>query len=81
MLRLTRTHRIKVSNRMAALAAFLLITAAVAGINSPMNQAGDAATSVVSTTQNQEQSAQASSVRSVKANRGFKASLYLFRRN
>ena len=81
MLRLTPTHRFRVSNRMAVLAAFLLITAAVAGLNSPINRASDAATSVVSTTQNQEKPAQASQVRAVKANRGFKASLYLFRRN
>lgn len=81
MLRLTRTHRIRVSNRMAVLATLLLLIAATAGINSPMNNAGDAATSVVSNSQAPEKAAKVSPVRSVKASKGFKASLYLFRRN
>ena len=81
MLRLTHTHRIRVSNRMAVLAAFLLVIAAAAGINGPMNEAGDMANSVVSNSQVSEKPAKVSPVRSVKAGKGFKASLYLFRRN
>lgn len=66
---------------MAVLAAFLLISAAAAGVNSPLNTAADAATTVVSNPQTAEKPAKVSPVRSVKASKGFKASLYLFRRN
>ncbi len=40
MLRLTRTYRFRVSNRMAVLAAFLLISAVAAGVNNPTEQGG-----------------------------------------
>jgi hypothetical protein len=66
---------------MAVLAAFLLIGATAAGVNSPLNKAGDATSTVVSNSQPAEKPAKVSPVRSVKAGKGFKASLYLFRRN
>lgn len=66
---------------MAVLAAFLLLSAVAAGVNSPLNRAGETATSVVSSAQATENPAKVSPVRSVKAGKGFKAHLYLFRRN
>jgi hypothetical protein len=80
MMRLTHTHRSRVSNRLAVLAAFLLVAATVAGVSGPFGGTGEAG-SLQATTQASDNPAQASAVRSAKANKGFKISLYLFRRN
>ena len=75
MFRLTRTHKSRISNRMAALAVFLLVAAALAGFNAPSSDAiGDTAT--MAKTSNE---APANSVSSVKARKGLKFNFYLFR--
>jgi len=77
MFRLTRTHRARISNRMAALAVFLLVAAAMAGLNTTSNDAMGAANSMADNSN--ETPAQAQSVRSAKASRGLKFNFYLFR--
>ena len=81
MLRLTRTNRTRVSNRTAALAAFLLVAATVASVGSAFNEAADASPNLAGAVPAQENAAPADTVRSVKARRSFKVSLYLFRHN
>ena len=81
MLRLTRTNRTRVSNRTAALAAFLLVAATVASIGGAFDEAPGATNSLAGTVTSQENVAPADTVRSVKAKRSFKVSLYLFRHN
>ena len=80
MLRLTRTHRSRVSNRLAVLAAFLLVAATVASVGSEWIETADGGTSVAGMTVN-ENPAEANTYRAAKVRKGFKASLYLFRRN
>ena len=75
MFRLTRTHKTRISNRMAALAVFLLVAAALAGFNAPSSDTlGDATT--IAGTSNE---APANTLRSVKARKGLKFNFYLFR--
>ena len=80
MLRLTHTHRIRVSNRLAALAAFLLVAATAASVGGSLNESVDAGSSLAGKAVS-DSPAQAGTVRSAKAGKGFKISLYLFRRN
>lgn len=77
MLRLTRTHRVKISNRMAIFAAFLLVAATMAGVNSSFNDTMAEGKNIVNTAS--EAPAQAKTVRSVKAKKGLKANFFLFR--
>lgn len=78
MLRLTNTHRYRVSNRMAALAAVLLVVATVASVGGALDRTQTAAPTLVGTN---DGVATNTTVRSAKANKGFRVSLYLFRRN
>ncbi len=80
MLRLTRTHRIRVSNRLAVLAAFLLVAATAASVGGNLTDTVDGGNSVAGTAVNENPS-QANTVRAAKASKGFRVSLYLFRRN
>jgi hypothetical protein len=80
-MRLTRTHRKRISNRLAVLAAFLLVAATAASLNGSMARAVDAGPSVAGSSQAAEQAAQAPELGSVKSNRSFKFRLHLFRRN
>ena len=80
MLRLTRTHRFRVSNRLAVLAAFLLVAATAASVGGSLAETVDGGSSVAGMAVN-DSPAQANTVRTAKANKGFRVSLYLFRRN
>ena len=73
MFRLTRAHRFKVSNQLAVLAAFLLIAASIGHIAYTPEEAGP---SMV-----QADTTPAGTSASVNRDKGFKVSLYLFRRN
>ncbi len=79
MMRLTRTHRIKISNRLAVLAAFLLVAATAASLNGSMARAVDAGPAVAGNPPAADSAPP--ELASVKSNRGFKLRLYLFRRN
>ena len=81
MIRLTRTRKYRVSNRLAALAAFLLVAATVAGVSAPVDSAGVADGQMLSSTQRAETRTAGAELASVSRNKGFKISLYLFRRN
>jgi hypothetical protein len=83
MFRLTRKYRTRVSNRMAALAAFLLIVAAAAGLGNPLGSPGDTTPSLADGKASSVQQAEMRSNRigSAKESRSFKISLFLFRRN
>lgn len=78
MIRLTRARKIRVSNRLAALAAFLLVAATVAGVSAPVDS--DEAPMLASSHQAEAQPA-GGDLASISKNKGFKVSLYLFRRN
>ena len=83
MSRLTRFRQFRISNRLAVFAAFLLLAATVAGttrsVNNPLGDpvlqsaAAQDATAPVKTN--------SKSLRTVRNNKPFKISLYLFRRN
>ena len=79
MLRLTRTHRYRVSNRLAVLAAFLLVAATVASVGGSLAETANSGPALVGAAQQDE--ASVNTVRAAKAGKGFKVSLYLFRRN
>jgi hypothetical protein len=81
MLRLTRTHRTRVSNRTAVFAAFLLIAATVASIGSSLNDNPDTAPGLVGSEVAEADTGQGGQVAVVSRNKGFKVNLYLFRRN
>ena len=77
MMRLTRTPRNRVSNSMAMLAVFLLIGATAASLGGALdNGPGDSATLAGNSA-----TASAGPVTSARADKGFKVSLFLFRRN
>ena len=78
MLRLTRTHRIRVSNRMAVFAAFLLIAATMAGLGGTINGTISGEPTIADSSQAVDNTHQPSAVRSVRASKGFKV-FYLFR--
>ena len=79
MLRLTHTYRQRVSNRLAVLAAFLLVAASLAtGIDHAMDNPANAANSMAASTATSMDRGQ---VREASVNKGFKVRLYLFRRN
>ena len=63
---------------MAVLAVFLLVAATAASIGGTVNNPGDADPTLAGMGND---NAPATTVRSAKANKGFKVSLYLFRRN
>lgn len=80
MFRLTRIRRIRVSNRLAVLAACLLIVAAATGMSSPLAQpAGEQSSAKANTFQ--PAGSEANTTASVKSRKGFRVSLYLFRHN
>ena len=82
MMRLTRTHRTHVSNRLAVLAAFLLVAAAAAGLNGAMNDTVDAGPALaVSQSAPVDNTARASGLKPATANKRFKLRFYLFRRD
>lgn len=81
MMRLTRTHRKLVSNRLAALAAFLLVAAAVAGINGSMSDAMEAGPALAASQTATDSATRATSLNPATANKRFKVRFYLFRRD
>ena len=81
MLRLTRKHRTRVSNRLAVFAAFLLIAATVASIGSAFDSQPEAGPSLVGAETAEAESGQGKAVSAVRSNKRFKVNLYLFRRN
>ena len=81
MLKLTRTHRTWVSNRMAVFAAFLLIAATVAGIGGSFNEHQEAGATLVDTESVEGGAGQGGQVSALRTGKGFKVNLYLFRRN
>ena len=76
MFRLTRAHRYRVSNQLAVLAAFLLIAASAASIERVADESQQSGPALV-----QNDAAAAGNAASVNKNKGFRVSLYLFRRN
>jgi hypothetical protein len=81
MMRLTRTHRTFVSNRLAVLAAFLLVAAAAAGINGSMNDTAEAGPALAASQPANDNAMRATGPQPAKANKRFKLSFYLFRRD
>ena len=81
MMRLTRTHRTFVSNRLAVLAAFLLVAAAAAGINGSMNDTAEAGPALAARQPANDNAMRATGPQPAKANKRFKLSFYLFRRD
>ena len=81
MMRLTRTHRTFVSNRLAALAAFLLVAAAVAGLNGSMSDAVEAGPALAASQPADDNALRATGPQPVKADKRFKLRFYLFRRD
>lgn len=81
MLRMNRTHKTRVSNRLAVVAAFMLMISIVAGLDSSMTVKGNtdslaAKTSLFTT---EAVNAQPSTGSRVKQKKGFKVSLFLLR--
>jgi hypothetical protein len=66
---------------MAALAAFLLLAATVASIGSSLTDIPDSVPTIASTAPGLDEATLVEPVRSARANRSFKVSLHLFRRN
>jgi len=83
MLRINRTRKIRISNRMAGFAAVLLVVSSLAGISgSTFSTANESALSTLSMTSDGSPSLfQADSGKKGKRNKGFKMSLFLFRNN
>ena len=81
MIRLTRTRKIRVSNRLATLAAFLLVAATVAGVSAPADSEGVSDNQMLASSQQAESRSVDGELTSISRNKGFKISLYLFRRN
>ena len=81
MIRLTRARKFRVSNRLAALAAFLLVAATVASVSAPIGSDSAADGSMLAISQEAETQPTGSDLATVSRNKGFKISLYLFRRN
>ena len=79
MIRLTRARKIRVSNRLAALAAFLLIAATVAGVSAPIDSDVSDERMMASSTEVETQPT-SGDLAAIARNKGFKVSLYLFRR-
>ena len=81
MIRLTRARKIRVSNRLAALAAFLLVAATVAGVSAPIDSDGVSDSRMLASSQQAESRPADSNLATIRRNKGFKVSLYLFRRH
>ena len=81
MMRLTRTHRTFVSNRLAVLAAFLLVAAAVAGINGSMSDTVEAGPALAASQPASDNAMRATGPQPAKASKRFKVRFYLFRRD
>lgn len=82
MLRLNKKYRIHISNRLASFAALLLVVTSLAGAGNPaMNRDDSTETAVVSAATAESAHANVSARKSitVKKNKGFKVSLFLFR--
>jgi hypothetical protein len=72
----------RVSNRLAALAAFLLVAASLAtGVDRASERPVEAGASVAARSAPALDRGQTSELGAAKANKGFKVRLYLFRRN
>ena len=81
MMRLTRTHRTFVSNRLAVLAAFLLVAAAVTGLNGSMSDTVDTGPVLAASQPATDNAMRATGPQPSKANKRFKLRFYLFRRD
>jgi hypothetical protein len=81
MMRLTRTHRTFVSNRLAVLAAFLLVAAAVAGLSGTMGDTVEAGPALAASQPAADNTMRATGPQPAKASKRFKLRLYLFRRD
>ena len=82
MLRLTRNRKSRVSNRVAIFAALMLTVISLAGAGGPTtssNVQGQLFTTAGSA-EKQVEKAQSNSSSAVKNNKGFKVSLFLFRK-
>ncbi len=80
MIRLTRAHKFRVSNRLAALAAFLLVAATVAGFSAPIDSDGVSDDRMMASSAEVEAQPTGGDLAAIARNKGFKVSLYLFRR-
>ncbi len=83
MLPLTRNRKIRVSNRLAIIAAIMLLTSTLAGLGSSINSEGgqDSLMASQSFGKSEPVVAQAKNSNTAKKQKGFKVSLFLFRRN
>jgi len=83
MLRLTRKSKSRISNQLAIIAALLLATSAVAGVDNYQGaiQAGDQPVRITAEDNSTLMSQQSTSQIPIKRNKGFKKSLFLFRRH
>jgi hypothetical protein len=84
MLRITRTRQFRVSNRMAVMAALLLVITAATGLSNPFEAPDAAAPATMAETNRTAPGSETPAERTGSAavkKRKFKVSLYLFRRN
>jgi len=82
MLRITRTRQFRVSNRMAVMAALLLIVTAAAGIGNPLSGGAEPATMAGTVRSAPASETPPERVGAAAVNkRKFRVNLYLFRRN
>jgi len=81
MLPLTRSHKVKISNRLAVFAALLLLVTALSGVGGSHPTIGQPQSLVSAAEMNGEARArfQVTGTSSAKQNKGFKMSLFLFR--
>lgn len=85
MLRLKPFRKFRISNRLAVLGAFLLLAATVAGTSSTLPGQMDSVSGMTASTQTtpapDEAGQETMRSASTKKSKGFKVSLFLFRRN
>jgi len=81
MLPLTRTRKFRISNRLAGIAALLLLVTWLAGIGGSTRSPGNESTHQTASMLAEDAPApmQSSGASEVKSNKGFKMSLFLFR--
>ena len=80
MLRLTGNRKTRIPDRLAVIAALLLVVSSLAGLgNSALSSSNGEATQVAAVTDSAPFSRNSGSSPTVKKNRGFKTSLFLFR--
>lgn len=82
MLPITRTRKFRISNRLAGIAALLLVVTSLAGIGGSTQSPDDESAHHTATLVAEDAPAlmQSSSASKVKSNKGFKMSLFLFRK-